>query len=140
MQSVPLSTRLATFFSRWLDKRYLDPLLGVLLPEVGDLASTLVGLSVVAVAWREGVAVPVLARMTLNLAVDGIIGAVPVLGDLFDVFFKAHSRNAALLQQRGAQRTTARDYALLALSVLGVLVALTLPLAAIVYVVIRYAR
>lgn len=37
--------------------------------------------------------------MLMNLAIDGVIGLVPLLGDLFDFAFKSHSRNAALLSQ-----------------------------------------
>jgi hypothetical protein len=51
------------------------------------------------IARRLGAPGAVVARMVLNLAVDGIVGLVPLLGDLFDFAFKAHSRNHALLLQ-----------------------------------------
>lgn len=110
MTALSFARRLAD----WMDRRYVDPLLGLLVPEVGDFVSTSFGLYVVGVAWKEGVPLPVLARMLLNLGVDALVGAIPILGDLFDFVFKAHTRNLALLEARlPARRTTAADWAIL---------------------------
>ena len=123
--------KVARRVSLWLDKRYVDPILGLVLPEVGDLFTTSFGLYVVWVAWRERVPVPVLARMLLNLGIDAVVGAVPILGDLFDFVFKAHSRNLALLEARlPARRATGGDWAILgfglSLVLLGLLAAVAL--------------
>jgi len=48
---------------------------------------------------RLGAPKPVLARMVLNVALDTIVGVVPVVGDLFDVAWKANTRNMALLER-----------------------------------------
>jgi len=48
---------------------------------------------------RLGAPKPVLARMVLNVALDTIAGVVPVVGDLFDVAWKANTRNMALLER-----------------------------------------
>ncbi len=48
---------------------------------------------------RLGAPKPVLARMVLNVALDTIVGVVPVVGDLFDVAWKANMRNMALLER-----------------------------------------
>lgn len=72
-----------------------DPVMGVV-PVVGDLLPALLGLYVVAEAWRLGVSRFTLARMLLNLGIDAGVGAVPVVGDLFDVGFRAHRRNLNL--------------------------------------------
>jgi hypothetical protein len=63
--------------------------------------------------------------MVLNLAIDGIVGLVPLLGDLFDFAFKAHSRNQALLAQwlRSPQQTRRSSTAVL---MLGLVVLLAL--------------
>ena len=54
----------------------------------------------------------VLARMSLNLLINGTIGAVPIVGDLFSIWFRSHARNAVLLS-RGRlwpERETHRDW------------------------------
>jgi predicted phage tail protein len=75
----------------------LDPLLG-LLPGIGDFLAAVLSSYVVVVAARLGAPRSVLARMLVNLGVDTLVGVVPLLGDLFDVGWKANMRNAALLE------------------------------------------
>lgn len=90
----------------------LDPILG-LLPGVGDLATPIFSVLLFVHAARVGVPRIVLARMVLNAAIDGVVGAVPVLGDLFDAGWKANARNLALLERHatpGARRSTAGDW------------------------------
>lgn len=74
----------------------IDPILG-LIPGVGDAASTLCSLYILYEAVRLNRPRPVLAKMTVNIALDALIGAVPVLGDLFDFAFKANQRNLRLM-------------------------------------------
>ncbi len=76
----------------------LDPLLG-LIPGLGDLLGSMVGAYSLVLARQFGAPASVQVRMLMNLAIDGVVGMVPLLGDLFDFAFKAHSRNAALLSQ-----------------------------------------
>lgn len=95
--------------SDWMDARFevplvgwrfgLDALLG-LVPGVGDAATTLVSLYLVALAGRCGLPRIVIARMALNVAADMLLGSLPLVGDLFDVWWKANQRNANLLAQR----------------------------------------
>ncbi len=73
-----------------------DAVLG-LLPVGGDVVATLVSLYVVVKAREMGVPNAVLAKMLANIAIDTGVGSVPVLGDIFDVFFKANIRNTDLL-------------------------------------------
>jgi hypothetical protein len=77
----------------------LDALLGLLLPGVGDAASTALAFAVVFVAWREAAPPALLGRMLFNVAVDTLGGSVPVLGDWFDLTFRANRKNYALLTQ-----------------------------------------
>ncbi len=101
----------AETLARWLDDRFLDPLLGLVLPGVGDAIGSALGLYVVAVALRRRLPLPTVARMLLNLAVDALVGAVPVAGDLFDFAWKANRRNVALLRARAAApHQTAGDW------------------------------
>jgi Domain of unknown function (DUF4112) len=74
----------------------LDGLIG-LLPGLGDAVTTLLSLYIVLEARRLGLPLTKLGRMGLNVGVDAVLGAVPVLGDLFDVAWKANRRNLALL-------------------------------------------
>lgn len=98
--------------ARWMDVLAIDPALGFLLPGVGDLVGSAFGLYVVGVAIRRRLPVIVIARMLLNLGLDTLIGAVPIAGDLADVAFRAHRRNAELLLTRhAARRASWRDWA-----------------------------
>ena len=81
----------------------LDPLIG-LIPGIGDALANLIGTGILWVAVRLRVPRIVLARMSLNLLINGVVGAVPVVGDLFSVWFRSHARNAALLRE-AAMRT-----------------------------------
>jgi hypothetical protein len=74
----------------------LDALIG-LVPGVGDLVGGLLSLYIIVEAHRMGVPQSLLARMGWNVALDTLVGEVPILGDLFDVGFKANLRNLALL-------------------------------------------
>jgi hypothetical protein len=76
----------------------VDSLLG-LVPGVGDLLSTLLQGYVLFEAVRLGVPRKVLARMLGNVVIDTAVGLVPILGDVFDFFFKAGRRNLRLMQQ-----------------------------------------
>ncbi|UVT16588.1 MAG: DUF4112 domain-containing protein [Nitrospira sp.] len=76
----------------------LDPLLG-LIPGIGDMLANLIGTIILALATRLQLPRIVLARMSLNLLLNGTVGAVPIVGDLFSVWFRSHARNAALLRE-----------------------------------------
>jgi hypothetical protein len=83
----------------------LDPILGLLLPELGDALTGTLSLTLLVVAVRERVPKLVLARMLLNIAIDAIFGAIPLLGDVFDFVFRANEKNLALLERhRGDPR------------------------------------
>lgn len=76
----------------------LDALLG-LVPGLGDVAGAAMGSYLVLLGSRLGAPKPVLARMVLNVAFDTLVGVVPIVGDLFDVAWKANTRNMALLER-----------------------------------------
>lgn len=80
----------------------LDALIG-LVPGVGDAATTVVAIYIVGLAARIGMPRVTVARMALNVAIDMLLGAIPFVGDLFDVWFKANHRNATLLANRLAE-------------------------------------
>lgn len=94
--------------ARWLDAKYripgtpfrfgYDSLIG-LVPGVGDSVMLLPGIYLIAKARRLGVRKSTLWRMAGNTALDFVIGAVPLFGDVFDATFKSNIRNIALLRQ-----------------------------------------
>ena len=117
-----------------LDRAYLDPILGFFLPGVGDVVGAVVGTYTIGVALRMGLPPVVIARMLMNLATDAAIGLVPVVGDLGDVAFRAHRKNLALLDDRGAdRRARPRDWLL----VLGALALFLAVMVVVVWGVIR---
>jgi hypothetical protein len=75
-----------------------DALIG-LAPGIGDSVTTALAAYIVYEAHRLGVPRRVLVRMIGNVAIDGIVGAVPVFGDLFDVTFRANRRNVRILRE-----------------------------------------
>ncbi len=76
----------------------IDALIGFV-PVVGDLVSGGIGLYVVWRGARLGLPRIVVARMLANSALDLAIGAIPVIGDAFDLWFKANTRNLRLIRQ-----------------------------------------
>lgn len=76
----------------------LDFLLG-LIPGAGDIAGAVAALWGVWLARRMGVPVAVQIRMLGNIALDAAAGSIPVIGDLFDLAFRAQVRNRALLER-----------------------------------------
>jgi hypothetical protein len=95
--------------SRWMDGLFrvpgtgwrfgLDAIVG-LIPGVGDTLTTLVSFYILAAGVRYRVPKVTLLRMGANLAVDYVVGAIPLLGDLFDVAWKSNQMNVELLRQR----------------------------------------
>ncbi len=86
-----------------------DAILG-LFPGLGDVLTSLISLLIVHHAWRTGASPFTLARMVGNVAADFLIGAIPFVGDLFDVAFKANQRNARLLEQHLKRRNDKANY------------------------------
>ena len=101
--------------SRLLDEQFripgttqrigLDGLLG-LIPGVGDTAGALLSTYILYEAIRLGVPKTVLLRMVANIGIDTVVGAVPVVGDIFDIAWKANKKNAALLHAYLASQRT----------------------------------
>ncbi|MFD1564995.1 DUF4112 domain-containing protein [Haloarchaeobius amylolyticus] len=73
----------------------LDPIVGIL-PGAGDTAAAAVSLYLIVEAARMGVSNSTLLRMLANVGVDTVIGSIPVLGVVFDAFWKANTWNLKL--------------------------------------------
>ncbi len=76
----------------------LDALVG-LIPGAGDFATFLVSGYMMLTLAKNGASGFVLARMALNVLIDSLIGAIPILGDIFDVAFRANARNMKLMHE-----------------------------------------
>lgn len=104
----------------------LDSLLGIV-PGLGDVAGAAASGYLVLLGARHGVPRAVLMRMIGNVAVDAVGGSVPVLGDLFDVGWKANTRNLHLLERSlGAPATSAAEPRVSRLAVVGMILLLVL--------------
>lgn len=116
----------------------LDPVLG-LLPGGGDIAGGALSGYIVFAAARLGAPSSVLLRMGWNIVVDTLLGAVPLLGDLFDASWKANRRNVALLESYIEQPGSARRSSRLVLAgVLFVIAATVIGMAALTVLALRW--
>lgn len=133
--------------SRLLDSKFripgtsirfgLDPVFG-LLPVAGDLATMLISLSLIYTMFRNGASGKLVAKMILNALLDLTIGSIPVIGTVFDVYFKANNRNVQLLRQyyeEGRHRGSAIS---VIIPVLLVLLAITFLLIYTAWVFVSY--
>jgi hypothetical protein len=104
----------------------LDSVLG-LVPGLGDVAGAILSGYVVVTAARFGAPRAVILHMLGNVALDTIAGAVPLFGDLFDIGWKANTRNVALLERYlewpAATRTTSRTIVITVVALLVLLAA-----------------
>jgi hypothetical protein len=94
--------------SAFLDNRFRIPgtnirfgadfLIG-LIPYVGDVISFAISGLLLIVMARKGASGMVLVKMVWNVWLDGAVGTIPILGDIFDLSYKANIRNLNLLQE-----------------------------------------
>lgn len=102
-------TRLARIESlaRSMDSQFRIPGTGVnfgfdalagFVPGIGDVATSFISGYIVYEAWKLGLPRHKLVRMAGNLGVDTVIGTVPLLGDVFDVAWKANLKNAKIIR------------------------------------------
>jgi hypothetical protein len=124
--------------SRWMDGLFrvpgtgwrfgLDAIVG-LIPGVGDTLTTVVSFYILAAGVRYRVPKITLLRMGANLAVDYVVGAIPLVGDLFDVAWKSNQMNVELLRRSAtvsasdAKRGRIGDWLLAAMLVGSIVIA-----------------
>ena len=110
----------------------IDPLLAVI-PGFGDLASPAFTVALLVQALYQGVPRIVMIRMLINALIDALIGAVPIVGVVGDVFYRANLRNMALVERhaRPAVPPTRGDriFVLVAAGVFGMVVLVPVALA-----------
>lgn len=94
-----LSTILDSKFKGPFGLRFgLDALIG-LIPVVGDWVGVAMSVYIISQAASLGVSNATLIRMAINVALENIIDMIPVLGNLFDFYWKANDRNMVLLEK-----------------------------------------
>src|SRR4249919_3362218 len=110
------------FWADLLDSRFripgtdirfgIDPILS-LIPGLGDLASPISTVALLLQGVRQHVPRVVLVRMVVNALIDALIGAIPVAGNIGDIFWRANNLNLALLERhsRPGRPPTPGDYA-----------------------------
>ncbi len=74
----------------------LDGIVGFI-PGIGDLIGGIASCIIIVAAWVRGVSYVTVARMVANVAIEVVVGSIPVLGDMFDIAWRANRRNYALL-------------------------------------------
>jgi hypothetical protein len=122
--------------SQLMDNQFRIPVLGWrfgmnaiidLIPEIGDVATTIVALYVLVSAVRYRVPKVTLLRMGVNIAIYFVVGLIPVAGDLFAAWWKPNLRNISLLRRRAtvsaaeAKRGRTSDWLFVAFIVGGLL-------------------
>jgi hypothetical protein len=98
--------RSAKFFAKLLDSQFeiggvkfgIDPILDII-PWFGDVAGFLLSLYILKTAKEVGVSKFDMLKMIGNIVLDFILGIIPYIGVIFDVFFKANIRNLEILEK-----------------------------------------
>jgi hypothetical protein len=114
----------------------LDAIVG-LIPGVGDLITGVSSFLIIFAAWERGVSRVTLARMVANVAIDTLVGSMPILGDLFDAAWKANRKNYNLLlraEQQPSRKATLQDWLFLGLMLLAIAGLVAIPILIIIFV------
>ena len=115
----------------------LDPVIG-LVPGLGDLLGGAASAYIILEAARAGASASILVRMAANVGIDTLIGALPVIGDLFDFAWKSNARNVRLLARHvDAPIETRRASTALLVAVLGTLALIAVGASVLAIYVIR---
>ena len=103
------------------------------------MLANLIGTVILILAARLQVPQIVIARMSLNLLINGIIGTIPILGDLFSVWFRSHARNTVLLREAATKphRSNQGDWLYVAGIIGGTVVLLLLAITAVLWIVMK---
>ena len=113
----------------------LDALIGWV-PGIGDALAGIASFLIVFAAWSRGVQAITLVRMIANVLLETTLGAIPVAGDVFHIFWKANRRNYRLLirdqEQPGAH--VGRDWMFLAIILLTIIAAAGIPIGIVIWI------
>jgi Domain of unknown function (DUF4112) len=112
----------------------LDAVIGWV-PGIGDALAGVASCFIVFASWRRGVPTVTLTRMVANILLEATVGAIPLVGDIFHVAWKANRRNYRLLtrekQNPGAE--SRKDWMFLAVLLFALLVVIGIPIALFIW-------
>jgi Domain of unknown function (DUF4112) len=113
----------------------LDGIIG-LVPGLGDLIGALISALIVAAGVRARLPRSAIARMVANVAIEAVVGVVPLFGDVFDMAWKANTKNVEIFRQAlKGERSRTRDTLFVAGLVVALIAFLSIPVIAIVLLV-----
>ena len=116
----------------------LEALIG-LFPFIGDLVGVLLSSYILGEAARLGAPKSVLLRMSANVALEGVVGIVPLAGDIFDAAYKANQRNVRLLEAWLEEpRRTVRSSRLLGAAIVAAVVVFLIALVLLAIALVRW--
>ena len=119
----------------------LDGIVGFI-PGIGDIVGGLASCIIIVAAWMRGVPKVLIARMVLNVAVETLVGAVPVFGNLFDIGWRANRRNYALLTRSLDEpgRPTWSSWLFIILVCVALLALVLLPIVLFTWILVHIQR
>lgn len=91
------SYRMCRTVARYMDDYYLDPILGFILPGVGDMISQTLALPYLYVSIFKIKSLPLTLAVIFNILVDSLVGLIPWLGDLIDIFYKSNKKSYRMI-------------------------------------------
>jgi len=118
-----------------------DPIIG-LVPWAGDLLTALLSCAIVFQAHQMRLPRIVQLRMLMNVAIDLLLGAVPIVGDAADAFWKSNSMNMALLERHAgeARPASAGDWLFVAGVIAAILTVALVPLVVVYWLLLALRR
>lgn len=92
------SYKLVHAIALWMDRRLLDPLIGLVLPGFGDALTSVLAVPYLYLSIVKLKSIPLTLAIICNILLDVLIGIIPYIGVVGDVFKRAFTRNAALIK------------------------------------------
>ena len=92
------SYKLVHAIALWMDRRLLDPLIGLVLPGFGDALTSVLAVPYLYLSIVKLKSIPLTLAIVCNILLDVLIGIIPYIGVVGDVFKRAFTRNAAMIK------------------------------------------
>ena len=93
-----VSYKLVHAIALWMDRRLLDPLIGLVLPGFGDALTPVLAVPYLYLSIVKLKSIPLTLAIVCNILLDVLIGIIPYIGVVGDVFKRAFTRNAAMIK------------------------------------------
>ena len=93
-----VSYKLVPAIALWMDRRLLDPLIGLVLPGFGDALTSVLAVPYLYLSIVKLKSIPLTLAIVCNILLDVLIGIIPYIGVVGDVFKRAFTRNAAMIK------------------------------------------